>query len=154
DLISLGINAPQSVRAIFIDGGSLSEQQRLDGGKLGRPLITTYGKTETALQVCANDIGSCAMKVLRHVEIMIEDDLVSIKAASLFSGYAYFDQDQVWFEDPKVNGWFKSSDFGELSNGVFKWLGRRDRCVKVKGVLVNLDSLEIELIEKFPHHLK
>jgi O-succinylbenzoic acid--CoA ligase len=45
-------------------------------------------------------------------------------------------------EDPKVDGWFVTSDRVELAGGGLRILGRADRLVKVLGELVDLEGVE------------
>lgn len=155
DIVSLRRSAPSSLRAVFIGGGYLQDELQRDAIALGWPIVTTYGMTETASQVCASQVKKAQLRVLPHAKFRIANNgEVEIKATSLFSGYGYFCDGVVTFEDPKVDGWFATADLGEMRGEVFRWLGRADRCVKSKGVLYNLDALEVELASKVPSHLR
>ena len=61
------------------------------------------------------------------------------------STYAYLQQDQVIFKDPKIEGWFKTEDRGKIENGIISMMGRGDAVVKVGGENVDLAQLENQL---------
>ncbi|HPI40662.1 MAG TPA: AMP-binding protein [Pseudobdellovibrionaceae bacterium] len=175
DLIAQKIKSPAPLRAVVVGGASLSESLYIEARKLGWPLLPSYGMTETASQVATASLSSLEsviypqLRVLNHAQLRIveenqiestntnksnrnelNDELIQIKCSSLLTGYAY----QNEFIDPKIKGWFKTEDRGELSvdpklKNVFyiKLLGRSSDYIKIKGEGVSKPALENMLNE-------
>ena len=64
--------------------------------------------------------------------------MLEVSGEGLFQGYVT----PQGFLDPKVDGWFLTSDRGKVEEGKLTIFGRCDRQVKVLGELVDLDELE------------
>ena len=61
----------------------------------------------------------------------------------MLTGWMIFDEEgAVRWEDPKIEGWLRTSDRGELRGRELRVLGRVDDLVKVRGELVDVAALE------------
>ncbi|MCB0393110.1 MAG: AMP-binding protein [Bdellovibrionales bacterium] len=150
DLIRHQIRCPKSVRRVLIGGGRTDEFLLKSATELGWPVSLTYGMTETSSQVALSDVGQLDLVVLDHAEILIDDEhRVGVRSRSLLEGVVTFKEGRASFVDPKRDGIFWTQDLGSCDRRVFKWEGRLDRSVKVKGHLLNLDQLEMQIQQKF-----
>jgi acyl-CoA synthetase (AMP-forming)/AMP-acid ligase II len=57
------------------------------------------------------------------------------------------------WEDPRCDGWFRTSDRAELRHGELRFLGRADDLVKIRGELVDIAALERGLQARIPSGL-
>lgn len=118
---------------VLVGGGPLSDALKNESAKFGVNLISTYGATETA--------GGCVFNgaPLDGYEVQIVDGLVEIKSEYLAWGYR---------DGEAINQIWKSKDRGQLQDGKLEIFGRTDSVVKVAGVLVDLQDLELQLQNK------
>lgn len=144
DLVMGKYQAPQTLRAIIVGGGRLSDLDYQLASQLGWPLLQSYGMTECCSQIATAEIGKgTGMKVLPHVEVKItEDGLIALKSDSLLTGYAYIDESGCRWEDPKQKGWLITKDRGILNGGYLEMLGRADDLLKIGGENVDFAHLE------------
>ncbi len=149
DLVATGCRCPESLRAIIVGGGVLSQELYENARGLGYPVLPSYGLTECASQVATAPLPITDEKEafsplpLPHVNVRIsESGRIQIKSDALFSGYLFEKQGRPVFEDPKVEGWFESEDRGVLDGGRLTVLGRDAKFVKVGGENVDLNRLE------------
>jgi O-succinylbenzoic acid--CoA ligase len=138
------------LRAVVVGGGALDETLRIRAAELGWPLLPSYGLTETASQVATAKPGAedCSwLPLLNHVEARVGDEgMLELRGPSLLTGWMLFDPDgSAQWEDPKTDGWFRTSDRAELRNGQLHFIGRGDDLVKIRGELVDVAGLEREL---------
>lgn len=150
DLVAAGLECPPSLRAVVIGGGSLGESLRVRAAGLGWPLLPSYGMTEAASQVATAMPGAedfSWLPLLDHIEARVsEGDRLELRGASLLTGWILFDPNgSAHWEDPKRDGWFRTSDRAELRDGKLRFLGRMDDLVKIRGELVDVAALEREL---------
>ncbi|MES2855029.1 MAG: AMP-binding protein [Bdellovibrionota bacterium] len=151
DLVSAGLRSPESLRAVVIGGGRLSEKLRLQAIGLGWPVLPSYGMTECCSQVAtALSASDSRMKVLDHAKIRLtEDGRIEVQSTSLLKAQISFDQRGVaTLTDPKVDGWFTTEDVAEFgSDGELIVLGRAGDFVKIGGEGVVVSRLE-DVLEK------
>ncbi|MBX3021010.1 MAG: AMP-binding protein [Bdellovibrionales bacterium] len=156
DLVSLGLPAPPSLRAIVVGGGALDENLYLRARRLGWPLLPSYGLTETASQVATASLDSLADQLvypalvpLAHAQLEMRGERLWIQADSLCRWVARSDSGgQFTLEDPRRRGWIASEDIAEKTKDGWRILGRGDDVVKVLGVLVPLAQIEGEWRER------
>jgi O-succinylbenzoic acid--CoA ligase len=147
DFVQLGIPAPKTLRAAIIGGGKLTPHVYQKGIELGWPLMPSYGLTECASQVatapleCWKEAHYPSLKVLNHIAVRVHECL-EFKGPSLLSYYAHFNDEKIVLEDPKKEGWFQSSDRGELIGNFLNVKGRIDHYLKIGGESIDLSHLE------------
>lgn len=149
DLVSAHLQAPKSLRAIFVGGGALSETVYKEAIDLGWPLLPSYGLTECSSQVATAVHHSLQLKLLPHVEARInEEGLICLKSRSLLTAYAFPDEKGWEIHDPKTDGWFATQDRGFLSpEGILQMTGRHNDQIKIGGEFISLFQLE-KILEK------
>lgn len=152
DLIQLGGEAPPSLRAVVIGGGKLMPELYAKAVELGWPVLPSYGLTECASQVATAPLGSWkagitypSLELLPHMRGEEQSGRLAFSGSSLLSSYAYFEQGDIRFIDPKVNGWLISEDRGEIRGSQLSVFGRLDACIKIGGESVDLARLEAHL---------
>lgn len=143
DLVSEKITSPVSLRAVVVGGGHLDEDLAAAARDLGWPVLASYGMTETASQIATQLSGDDGdPPLIPGWEVRLENDLLAVKGEGLLSGIVTRSGDAFQLEDPKVDGWFLTSDLAEIHDGSLRILGRSDRRVKILGELIDLDALE------------
>ncbi|WP_188196290.1 AMP-binding protein [Nonomuraea sp. SYSU D8015] len=120
-LVELG--ADLSVFRTILLGGAAARPGLLERARdLGARVVTTYGMSETC--------GGCVYdgQPLYNVDLKIGDDgLIRISGPVLFSGYRFGGP------APLDDGWFVTSDLGELAGGRLRVLGRADDVINTGG---------------------
>lgn len=142
DLVKEGLRAPESLSVALVGGGRLDDRIHARAVELGWPVVETYGMTETASQVATSLPGERNLHVLPGWSVRQDDGVLSVKGAALLTGYVGCAGDGCFLEDPRKGGWFRTSDLGSVIGGYLQVHGRADRCVKIRGELVNLDDVE------------
>ncbi len=150
DLVAARRSCPASLRAIVVGGGMLDEDLRRRAADLGWPLLPSYGLSESASQVATaapSSSDTSWLPLLDHVEVRLgRDHVLELRGPSLLTGWLLFDGDgPARWEDPKVDGWFRTSDRGELRGEKLRVLGRADDLVKIRGELVDVAALGLAL---------
>jgi O-succinylbenzoic acid--CoA ligase len=151
DLVSAQFRCPPTLRAIVVGGGVLDESLRVRAAQLGWPLLPSYGMTETCSQVATAKPGEADCPWLPLLDHIIEarvgnGGMLELRGSSLLTGWMLFDPNgSARWEDPKTDGWFRTSDRAELRNGQLHFIGRGDDLVKIRGELVDVAALEREL---------
>jgi len=158
DIARARLRCPPSVRGVVVGGGALDEALRVRAAELGWPLLPSYGMTETCSQIATAKPGARDLPwlpLLDHVEVRTDaDDVLEVRGPSLLTGWMLFGSDGcVSWEDPKVDGWFRTSDRVELRADSLRVLGRIDDSVKIRGELVDVAALESELQAMVPSGL-
>lgn len=139
DLVSQKIKAPHCLRAIIVGGGALSEHLYQEAKNLGWPLLPSYGMTECASQIATATVTDHRLQLLSHLQVKVDEtSRICVKGDSLFTVYL----DGNGISDPKIDGWFTTSDLGILEGKILKMLGRADDFVKISGELVSIPRLE------------
>jgi o-succinylbenzoate---CoA ligase len=144
DLVSLGVPAPPSMRAIVVGGGALPVELYAAAREIGWPVLPSYGMTEACSQIATARGDSPELHILPHVRVRIEEEQrLAFRGSSLLTGYAFFDaRGRAVFEDPKIDGWFVSQDRGEVEGDTLRPLGRAGDFVKIGGESVDLSRLD------------
>jgi O-succinylbenzoic acid--CoA ligase len=151
DLVALKWQAPPSLRAVIIGGGAIIPSLYEQAIALKWPILPSYGLTECASQVATAPLDSWklekmpALQLLMHIQGCEQEGRLCFAGPSLLSAYAYLNDQEVQFVDPKVKGWFKSEDRGSIQNGELSIWGRADAIYKVGGENVDLSRLEAHL---------
>lgn len=132
----------QRCKSVLV-GGSPASKTLLDlARKTGINVITTYGMTETS--------GGCVYnnKALPGVSVMVSaSGRLMIKGPILATGYE--NNPELWNEHFK-DGWFITSDLGDIANDEIKIIGRADDVVISGGENISLNAIEVELAANFP----
>jgi O-succinylbenzoic acid--CoA ligase len=147
DLIEENQKAPPSLRAVIIGGAALDNALYRKAQTLGWPIFPSYGLSECSSQVATTPLKSPTepyLQVLDHVQVKIgSDHAIMLKSPSLLSAYGYVSKESCEIIDPKIEGWFRTQDRGELFDGEFlRYLGRESDLVKVSGEFVDLAQLD------------
>ncbi len=132
----------QEANAVLIGGAALSDSLRTQGEAAGIHIVTTYGMTETC--------GGCVYNgtPLDGIEISITDaNLIAIKGAVLAETYLGA---QSYWDAATNEGWFISSDLGEIEAGKLIIQGRSDDVIISGGENISLSQIETTLQSHFP----
>jgi len=138
DLVSHQLHAPPHLRALIVGGGALSPSLYTEALELGWPIVLTYGMTEAASQIATSQPRSSHLEILSHIHCRCEETLW-IKGASLLTG---FFKEGEWV-DPKVEGWYPTSDRVTLQGSRLIYHARGDEQIKIGGELVDLALLRL-----------
>jgi O-succinylbenzoic acid--CoA ligase len=145
DLIKAGCAAPRTLRAVIVGGGALDAALKSHALELGWPVLESYGMSETASQVAtARTPEERTLTPLPHARLDVDADgmLIVCESRALLTAYVHVGPSGHRFDDPKVNGAFRTSDLAERSaDGKLRILGRRSAFVKVLGENVDLARL-------------
>lgn len=153
DLVQTGKKAPASLRAIVVGGAALAQDLYEKAIDLGWPLLPSYGMTECCSQIATADLNSWSfknrsLKLLSHVQARTTSDgILEVKSSALLTGLAQINDGQPTWQDPKVQGWYRSQDLADVQGNVLTPLGRGSDFVKVLGEGVDLQRLRW-LLEK------
>lgn len=157
DLVNAGFHCPESVRIAVVGGGSIDDDTLSSALELGWPVMESYGMTETGSQIATSRISETNyLRLIDGWQVRVnEDELLEIKGDCLFKGYLEESDGSFEFYDPKVDGWFNTSDKVDLLKGEevvgLRFLGRSDEKVKILGELVDISMLENRLIKTLGH---
>jgi O-succinylbenzoic acid--CoA ligase len=121
---------------ILVGGAPLSEELRKQATSRGLNLITTYGTTETCGGVIYNGLP------LNGVQFKLMDGRIALKGPQLATGYL---DSTIPIED----GWFITSDLGEIQDGKLVVLGRVDDQIISGGEKISLSAVESYLQDEF-----
>ena len=121
----------KSAKAILLGGSAIPETLIEHACANQLPIFTSYGSTEMSSQITTTRPGDSLKHlktsgvVLKHREIKIgADGEILVRGKTLFQGYVHGDDLLSAVDD---NGWFHTSDLGELdSAGYLRVLGRKD----------------------------
>lgn len=158
DIVGAGLRCPPSIRGVVVGGGALGEALADRAAGLGWPLLPSYGMTETCSQIATAKPGARGLPwlpLLDHLEVRTSaDHALEVRGPSLLTGWMMFGADgSASWQDPKVGGWFRTSDRVELRADSLRVLGRTDDLVKIRGELVDVAALEDQLQASVPSGL-
>lgn len=122
----------QSAKYVLVGGAPLSQSIRNQAELSGIKVVTTYGMTETC--------GGCIYdgQALEGVDLEIRNGKIFIKGAVLASSISL------------DAGWYETNDFGEISDGKLKVIGRVDDVIITGGENLSLNAVESSLSTAFP----
>ncbi|RYD25544.1 MAG: hypothetical protein EOP86_27180, partial [Verrucomicrobiaceae bacterium] len=156
DLVSAGLRAPGTARAVVVGGGALEPSLWRKARDLGWPVLPSYGASEAASQVATARISeAAASEVMPPLELLpgcrarVADPdetgagLLELSGPALASARLVFDGAD-WKRIPlieAVGGWWRTSDRAVVRGRELRFAGRADRVVKVLGELVNWTSV-------------
>ncbi|MGJ8695889.1 MAG: AMP-binding protein [Verrucomicrobiaceae bacterium] len=138
DLVAAGVRGPEGLRVVVVGGGSFEDELAAEARELGWPVVASYGMTETGSQIATGE----GLPLIEGWEVRVREGLLEVRGGGLLSGVITRVGEGFEFVDPKVEGWFRTSDRVEVDGGKLRVLGRADRRVKVLGELVDLEALE------------
>lgn len=129
-------------KAVLIGGAALSSDLHAQAKSAGINVVATYGMTETT--------GGCVYNgnPLTGVEISLTtENRIAIKGAVL--AHTYLGSEQQWQESCQ-EGWFISSDYGRIEDGLLIVEGRIDDVIISGGENISLSAIETSLASAFP----
>ncbi len=132
----------RNCKAVLVGGAALSETVRTQALEQKINIVETYGMSETC--------GGCVYNgtPLDGVTVEIgQGGEIRISGAVLATGYV---NNQAAWDKAFVDGWFTTSDLGEISNGTLKVNGRSDDVIISGGENISLSAVEKILSAKFP----
>lgn len=151
DLVQQRLRAPESLRAIVVGGGGLSQEIGQQARALSWPVLQSYGMTETASQVATEPLLHSEtgfdpeeLEVLSLWTLQTDGDgVLSISGPALASGYVI---DQAWhpIEQP-MRTRDRVSLRTEGTRQFLCFLGRESQVLKIVGELVSLPALQAKL---------
>ena len=131
-----------AAEAVLVGGGAISDALRKSAADKHVKVVTTYGMTE----MC----GGCVynQKPLEGVEVQIDSNgLVKLRGPMMAS--TYLNDPSAW-NSLTNDGWFQTSDIGELNDGKLKIHGRADDVIKSGGEKISLTDIEDKFQTNFP----
>ena len=153
DLVAGQHRAPQCLRAVVVGGGRLDEATGRAAKALGWPVLASYGMTEAASQIATQSLAaldapyqSAPIPILPIWQTKPgNDDQLLIAGPALFSG-TLIQHENAWTYHARNFTWHETRDRVKLDAQGITPLGRIDTMVKVLGELIDLQSIEHELI--------
>jgi len=132
----------QNCKTVLVGGAAISLTILESARSQGINVITTYGMTETSGGCVYNNIPLPGISLA-----LSESGLIKIKGEVLAQGYE--NQEALW-ADKFVDGWFLTSDLGEMSGDKVFVLGRADDVIISGGINISLIAIENELAVNYP----
>ena len=154
DLVMGGFRGAESLRAVVVGGGRISDEVGDAARRLGWPVLASYGMTEAGSQVATQEVArvgesfaDCPMKVLPIWELgLSEEGLLKLRGEALFCGT--LDEGDGKFVFRKREGeWFQAKDRVRLDGDEISVEGRADALVKILGELVDVEAVEREFLK-------
>jgi len=153
DLVTAGLSAPPSLRAIVVGGGRLAEGTGQAARDLGWPVLASYGMTETGSQIATQSPGLLDSPYQTGNIPLLDiwdartdgDGILEVSGPALFSGLLRQDGGGDWIYEKRSSEWHRTSDRVMLRDRLISPLGRADQVVKVLGELVDPEAIEREL---------
>jgi O-succinylbenzoic acid--CoA ligase len=132
-----------AAEAVLVGGGPVSDKLKKEAANKHVKIVTTYGMTEMS--------GGCVynQKPLDGVEIKLTSDgLIRLTGPMIASGYL---SEKGELTSVVIDGWFESTDIGELSAGFLKVNGRTDEVIISGGENISLVLVEEKIRELIPN---
>ena len=150
DLVAASSRAPSTLRAVLVGGGALESGLEREARAMGWPLLKTFGMTETASQIATQPLGSdqdSPLVLLPGWEADTNPEgFLRVRGEALFSGYILGDGDSYHVDAARdEQGWFVTPDLVRLDGNSLVFVGRSGHRLKIKGELVNLAALRLDL---------
>lgn len=140
---------------LAIIGGAKTDDWLIEKFKeLSIPASLSYGSSETCAQISATKVldfdGSCGEILDSRIVKLAANRSLMIKGEAVFSGY----YSQKRFFDPKVDGYFLSSDLAEIVGNKLYIKGRIDRVFQFGGENISPEIIEKELLKTLKYDLQ
>ena len=132
-----------AAEAVLVGGGPVSDKLKKEAANQHLKIVTTYGMTEMS--------GGCVynQKPLDGVEIRLTSDgLIKLTGPMIASGYL---SEKGELTSVGIDGWFESTDMGEISAGFLKVNGRSDEVIISGGENISLKLVEEKISKLFPN---
>mgnify|MGYP000315154406 FL=1 len=132
-----------AAEAVLVGGGPVSDKLKKEAANKHVKIVTTYGMTEMS--------GGCVynQKPLDGVEVKLTGDgLIKLTGPMIASGYI---SEKGELTSVGTDGWFESTDIGELSAGFLKVNGRTDEVIISGGENISLILVEEKIRELIPN---
>ena len=132
-----------AAEAVLVGGGPVSDKLKKEATSKHVKIVTTYGMTEMS--------GGCVynQKPLDGVAVKLTGDgLIQLTGPMIASGYL---SEKGELTSIGVDGWFESTDIGELSAGFLKVNGRADEVIISGGENISLTLVEEKIRELIPN---
>jgi len=131
----------KSAKSVLVGGAALDPQLRKEASAAGIKVIESYGMTETC--------GGCVYdgNPLPSTKILISDSgLIRISTASLAT--TYLNASEGW-DQLVEDGYFQTSDTGEIRDGILFVTGRSDDVIITGGENISLSVVEKVIRDTF-----
>lgn len=132
----------QGAKAVLVGGAALTEKLHKEAQSVGINIVTTYGMTETSGGCFYNNIPLDGVNYSLSPEGQI-----SISGPVLAHGF--LNQEDLW-DSLFADGWFKTSDAGEVRDGKLFVNGRIDDVIISGGSNISLNQIDEILAKEFP----
>ena len=132
-----------AAEAVLVGGGPVSDKLKKEAANKHVKIVTTYGMTEMS--------GGCVynQKPLDGVAVRLTGDgLIQLTGPMIASGYI---SEKGELTSVGTDGWFESTDIGELSAGFLKVNGRADEVIISGGENISLTLVEEKIRELIPN---
>ena len=132
-----------AAEAVLVGGGPVSDKLKKEAANKHVKIVTTYGMTEMS--------GGCVynQKPLDGVEVKLSSDgLIKLTGPMIASGYLSKNGELT---SVGIDGWFESTDIGEVSAGFLKVNGRADEVIISGGENISLILVEEKIRELIPN---
>lgn len=153
DLVTAGLQAPASLRAVVVGGGCLSVADGRAARELGWPVLSSYGMTEAGSQIATQGLELLdssyspePLGLLPCWEARSGDSgRIEIRGEGLFSGRLKHEKSN-WRFEKREGEWFVTSDSGAVEGREIRIAGRADALVKILGELVDPAEVQAEIV--------
>ena len=128
-----------AAEAVLVGGGPVSDKLKKEAANKHVKIVTTYGMTEMS--------GGCVynQKPLDGVDVKLSSDgLIKLTGPMIASGYLSKNGELT---SVGIDGWFESTDIGEVSAGFLKVNGRADEVIISGGENISLILVEEKIRE-------
>jgi O-succinylbenzoic acid--CoA ligase len=132
-----------TAEAVLVGGGPVSDKLKKEAAIKHVKIVTTYGMTEMS--------GGCVynQKPLDGVEVKLTSEgLIKLTGPMIASGYL---SEKGELTSVGTDGWFESTDIGEVSAGFLKVNGRSDEVIISGGENISLILVEEKIRELIPN---
>ena len=132
-----------AAEAVLVGGGPVSDKLKKEAANKHVKIVTTYGMTEMS--------GGCVynQKPLDGVEVKLTSEgLIKLTGPMIASGYL---SEKGELTSVGTDGWFESTDIGEVSAGFLKVNGRSDEVIISGGENISLILVEEKIRELIPN---
>lgn len=131
-----------SAKAVLVGGAALDSNLADQARAAGINIVESYGMTETC--------GGCiydGLAIGGTSFVIDQNGLIKISSEMLATSYL---NDQAGWNSKFTNGYFLTSDLGEISGGKLKVIGRADDVIVTGGENISLLKVEAIIRQVFP----